>query len=160
LKAKTSRGFHAFLHTLGWKSIAQVAREMVRIIKKRSWLVRTVLVLLASFCVWTKSLVCKDAVNRDFTIQNTLKRLCTAFKTEDFQFLVSRPDDRAIPSGRPFVHCSIRSNDVPFRPDARQNKHHPSGRRIFPSGPSLFHEATVPACIRPDVSAACSDTSQ
>jgi hypothetical protein len=26
--------------------------------------------ILASFCVWTKSLKCKDAVNRDSTIQS------------------------------------------------------------------------------------------
>jgi hypothetical protein len=27
-------------------------------------------IILASFCVWTKSLKCKDAVNRDSTIQS------------------------------------------------------------------------------------------
>jgi hypothetical protein len=32
--------------------------------------------ILASF--WTKSLVCKDAINMDSTIQSTLRRLCTA----------------------------------------------------------------------------------
>jgi hypothetical protein len=31
----------------------------------------------------TKSLVCKDAVNRDSTIQSTLIRLCTAWKIEE-----------------------------------------------------------------------------
>jgi hypothetical protein len=35
--------------------------------------------ILASFCVWTKSLVSvKMFVNRDSTIQSTLRRLCTA----------------------------------------------------------------------------------
>jgi hypothetical protein len=67
---------------------------------------------------------------------------------------------RVIPSGCPSVHYSIRPDDVPYRPDARQTKHHLSGRRAFPSGPSLFREATVPAYIRPDVSAARSNASQ
>jgi len=55
--------------------------------------------ILASFCVWTKSLKCKDTVNR----------VC---KSEESKFPVSRPDDRAIPSGRPSFHCSIRPDDV------------------------------------------------
>jgi len=55
----------------------------------------------------------------------------SACKTENLRFPVSRPDDRAIPSGRPSVHCSIRPDDVSYRPDARQTKHHPSGRRAF-----------------------------
>jgi hypothetical protein len=62
--------------------------------------------ILASFYVWTKSLKCKDAVNRDSTIQSLQVR-------RNSKFPVSRSDDRAIPSGRPSVHCSI-------RPDARQ----------------------------------------
>jgi len=66
----------------------------------------------------------------------------------------------AVRTIEPSVHCSIRLDDVPFRPDAQQTKHHPSGRRIFPSGPLLFREATFPACIRPDVSAARPDASQ
>jgi hypothetical protein len=68
--------------------------------------------ILASFCVWTKSLKCKDAVNRDSTIQS--------LQVEEFKFPVSLPDDRTIPSGRPSVHCSIRPDDVSSRPDARQ----------------------------------------
>jgi len=55
----------------------------------------------------------------------------SACKSESLWFLVSRPDDRAIPSGRPPAHCSIRPDDVPYRPDARQTKYHPSGRRAF-----------------------------
>jgi len=42
LKAKTSRAQNVFLHTLGSKSIAQVAREMVRIVDKRLRHVRIV----------------------------------------------------------------------------------------------------------------------
>jgi hypothetical protein len=43
--------------------------------------------ILASFCVWTKSLMCKDAVNRDSTCQSIFRRLYTAKKIEDFIFL-------------------------------------------------------------------------
>jgi hypothetical protein len=38
---------------------------------------------------------------------------------------------RVIPSRRPSVHCSIRPDDVSYRLDTRQTKHHPSGRSTF-----------------------------
>jgi hypothetical protein len=69
--------------------------------------------ILASFCVWTKSLMCKDAVKRDFTCQSIFRRLCTAKKIEDFRFPVSRPGDVFIPTGR------------------QTDQHHPSGQPIF-----------------------------
>jgi hypothetical protein len=56
-----------------------------------------------------------------------------------------RPDDEIFPSGRPSVHCSIRPDDVPYRLDSRQTKHHPSGWRAFSVRPLLYREATVPA---------------
>jgi hypothetical protein len=74
--------------------------------------------------------------NRDSAIHKCLRRFCTACKSEDFRFPVSRPDDRAIPSGISYAHYSKRPNNVPYRPDARQIKHHTSGRRGLPSGPS------------------------
>jgi hypothetical protein len=52
-------------------------------------------------------------------------------KDQRFQFSVNRPDDRAIPFGRPSVYYSIRPDDVPYRPDASQTKHHPSRRHTF-----------------------------
>jgi len=64
---------------------------------------RPPLSILASFCVWTKSLMCKDAVNRDSTCQSIFRRLCTAKKIEDFRFPVSHPDDV---SSRPDAHLS------------------------------------------------------
>jgi hypothetical protein len=76
--------------------------------------------ILASFCVWTKSLMCKDAVNRDSTCQSIFRRLYTAKKIEDFRFPVSRPDDV---SSRQDAHLStvpsVRTT-CSFRPDARQ----------------------------------------
>jgi hypothetical protein len=75
-----------------------------------------VLGLLASFCVWTKTLVCNNAVNRDFTIQSDVRRFCL----QEINFLVSSSDDRATPSGRSAVNRFSRLDDVPYRPDARQ----------------------------------------
>jgi hypothetical protein len=60
--------------------------------------------ILASVYVWTKSLMYKDAVNRDSTCQSIFRRLCTAKKIEDFKFPVSRPDDVL---SRPDAHLSI-----------------------------------------------------
>jgi hypothetical protein len=79
--------------------------------------------ILASFYVWTKSLMCKDAVKRDSTCQSIFRRLCTSKKIEDFVFPVSRPDnvssrpdDVSFPSGPCIVSRSFCSNL------------HPSGR--------------------------------
>jgi hypothetical protein len=55
----------------------------------------------------------------------------SVYKSENLQFPVSRPDDRAIPSGRLSDHCSIRLDDVPYHPDASQTKHNLSGQRAF-----------------------------
>jgi hypothetical protein len=90
-----------------------------------------------------KHLYVKDAVNRDSTIQSD----------EEFKFPISRPDDRAIPSGRPTVNCSIHPDDVSYRLDARQTS-------IIRPDPTLYREASVPACIRPDLSAARPDVHQ
>jgi hypothetical protein len=106
-------------------------------------------------CCWPHSvfgqnhLFVKMLFNRDSTIQKCFRCFCTTFKTKDFRVPVSRPDD-----------VSSRPDDVPYRPDARQTKHHLSGRCAFPFGPSLFREATVPACIRTEVSTARPDSSQ
>jgi hypothetical protein len=94
--------------------------------------------ILASFCVWTKSLICKDVANRNSTIQSEVRRIS--------KFPVSRPDDV---SSRPDAHLStapsvrtmchlVRTPDSPassvrtrcfFRPDT-----------------SLYREVSVPAC--------------
>jgi hypothetical protein len=79
--------------------------------------------------------------------------LFRVWKSEEFKFPVSRPGDRAIPSGHPSLHCSIRPNDVSSRPDARQTS-------IIRPDPILYREVSVPACIRLDVSASRPDASQ
>jgi hypothetical protein len=91
--------------------------------------------ILASFCVWTKSLMCKDAVNRDSTCQSIFRRLCTAKKIEDFRFPVSRSDDV---SSHPDTHLStIPSVRTMYssRPDARQTSIIRPDDVSFPFGP-------------------------
>jgi hypothetical protein len=65
--------------------------------------------ILASFCVWTKSLICKDAANKDSTVLSEVRRIS--------KLIVSRPDDV---SSRPDVHLStipsVRTTCF-FRPD-------------------------------------------
>jgi len=114
---------------------------------------------LALFCVWTKSIVCKDDVLQRIPL---FRRISEDFvyKLENLRFPVSRPDDRAILSGCPSDHCSIRPNDVPYCPDASQTKHHPSGRRAFPSEPSTMSRSFYLACISLDNSAARPDAYQ
>jgi hypothetical protein len=98
--------------------------------------------ILASFCVWTKSLMCKDVVKRDSTCQSIFRRLCTAKKIEDFKFPVSRPDDVSSRpddvSSRPNAHLStvpsVRTT-CSSRPDARQTTIIRPDDVSFPSGP-------------------------
>jgi len=67
--------------------------------------------ILASFCVWTKSLICKDAANRDSTVQSEVRRIS--------KFPVSRPDD---PVRTPI--CLL-----PHPSGRHTLQHHPSERR-------------------------------
>jgi hypothetical protein len=116
--------------------------------------------ILASFCVWTKSLMCKDAVNRDSICQSIFRRLCTAKKIKDFRFPVSRPDDML---SHPDVHLSTVPSvwtTCSSRPDARQTSIISPDDVSFRLDPTLCQEASVPACIRPDISAARPDVHQ
>jgi len=82
--------------------------------------------ILASFCVWTKSLKCKDAVNRDSTFR--VMSVVSACKSEEFQVPCQ-------PSGCPSVHYSIRPDDVSSSPDARQTSIIRPDEVFIPSGP-------------------------
>jgi hypothetical protein len=121
--------------------------------------------ILALFCVWTKSLMCKDTVNRDSTCQSIFRRLCTAKKIKDFSFHVSHPDDMSsrldahlstVPSVR--TTCSsrldarqtsiIRPDDVSFHSGPYTisrsfcSSLHPSGHLSSPSGRlSVFEQS-------------------
>jgi hypothetical protein len=92
---------------------------------------------LTSFCVWTKSLKCKDAVNRDSTFR--VMSVVSADKSKEFQ----------VPC-QPFGRSShpVRTPICPL--------FHPSGRRVIPSGrhtdqhhPSgrSCHSVRTPYCI-------------
>jgi hypothetical protein len=100
----------------------------------------------ASFCVWTKSLKCKDAVNRGSTIQSLQVRRNLS------SLLAVRTIEPSRRDAYLSTYLSVRTLDRPassvrtkcsFRPD-----------------PILYREVSVPACIRLDVSAACPDASQ
>jgi hypothetical protein len=109
---------------------------------KRAYVMGYKLVLYIGSCLsvsflvsfWTKSLVCKDVVNRDSAIHSTLRRLCTAWKIEEIGSLSavltivsSHPDAHMspVPSVRTTCHIVqtldrpsiIRPEDVHFRPD-------------------------------------------
>jgi hypothetical protein len=74
--------------------------------------------ILASFCVWTKSLMCKDAVNRDSTIQSDVRRFCLQVKRIQVPYQPSGRSSHPVLS--PSVNQSSRPDDVRYCPDARQ----------------------------------------
>jgi hypothetical protein len=88
------------------------------------------------------------------------QKILHCLQVRRFRLPISHPDDV---SSRPNAHLStfpsVRTTcHTVWTP--QQIKHHLSGRRAFLSGPSLFWEATVPACISLDVSASRLDASQ
>jgi hypothetical protein len=91
-------------------------------------------------------------LHRDSTIQK-------CFKVRRFSVLCQPSGRCVIPSGHTSVNCSIRPDDVPYRLDARQTKHHPFERRAFSSGPSTGSRSLCPAYICPDDSGARPDAS-
>jgi hypothetical protein len=115
--------------------------------------------ILAPFCVWTKSLNCKDVVNRDSTIQSDVRQFCLQ---------VRRIQVPCQPSGRsshpvwmpicPLCHPSRRRV---YRPDLQdRSASFVRTKCSFRPDPILYREVSVPACIRPDVSAARPEASQ
>jgi hypothetical protein len=109
--------------------------------------------ILASFCVWTKSLVCVKMLHRDSTIQK-------CFRVRRFSVPCQASGRSSHPVRMPICHCSIRLDDMPYCPDSRKTKHHLSGRCVSPSGPFTVSRRFYPACIHLDVSAARPDASQ
>jgi len=108
--------------------------------------------ILASFCVWTKSLNCKDVVNRYSTIQSDVRRFCLQVRRissslsavwtiepsrpdpilyrEVFVLACTRPD---ISAARP--DASQYSISFRFFPSSKKGKiDQPSGRCRIPSG--------------------------
>jgi hypothetical protein len=100
--------------------------------------------ILALFCVWTKSLMCKDAVNRDSTFR--VMSVNSACKSEEFQ-VPCQPFGRSSHPVRmpicPLFHPSGRC----VIPSGRQTvQHYPFGRcALSVWTPALYREASVPA---------------
>jgi len=95
--------------------------------------------ILALFCVWTKSLMCKDALNRDSTIQSDVRRFCLHAR----RISSSLSAVRTIDPSRPDAHLST----VPYVwttcstvRTAKTDQHHPSGRSV--------HSVWTPYCIK------------
>jgi len=108
--------------------------------------------ILASFCVWTKSLLCKDAANRDSTVQSEVRRIS--------KFPVSRPDDV---SSHPDVHLSnvpyVRITCLSVRMSDRQASSVWTTWFFLPDT-YIVSRSFCASLLRPDVSAAHPDTYQ
>jgi hypothetical protein len=107
--------------------------------------------ILALFYVWTKSLICKDAANRDSIVQSEVRRNSSSLSAVRTMCHPVRTPTVPAPSVRTTCH-TVRTQTV---------QHHPSGRRP-PSvwTPTQYRGSSVPACFLPDVSAAFPDATQ
>jgi hypothetical protein len=106
----------------------------------------------ASFCVWTKSLICKDAANRDSTVQSEVRRISN--------FPVSRLDDV---SSRPNVHLStvpyVRTTYLSVRTSDRQASSVWT-TCFFRLDTYVVSRSFCASLLRPDISAARPDAYQ
>jgi len=96
----------------------------------------------------------KDVVNRDSTWQSIFKTLHCE-KLEDFRFPGNRLDEV---SSRTDIHLSgrrVHPDEMPERPVSSVWTMY-----LFRPDPTLYREASVPSCIRPDISAARPDAYQ
>jgi hypothetical protein len=100
---------------------------------------------LASFCVWKKSLICKDATNRDSTVQSEVRRIS--------KFPVSRPDAHlsTVPS--------IRTMCLSFRTSDRQSSFVRT-TCFFRPDTYIISRSFCASLLRPDISAARPDAYQ
>jgi hypothetical protein len=96
------------------------------------------MLVLASFCVWTKSLICKDDANMGSTVQSEVRRIS--------KFPVSRPDDV---SSRPDAHLPTAPSVQTMCHPVRTPDNPASSIRttcFFRPDTSLYREASVLAC--------------
>jgi hypothetical protein len=98
-------------------------------------------------------LKCKDAINKDSTIQSLQVRRNSSFLSAVRTIEPSRPDAHLStdPSVRTTCH-PVRTLDRPASSVRLKYSFHPD--------PVLYREVSVPAYIRLDISAACLDASQ
>jgi len=97
--------------------------------------------ILASFCVWTKS-----------TIQSDFRRFCLQVRRISSSLSAVRTIEPSRPDAHLSTVSSVRTTYIPSGP--------PRQISIIRPDPILYQEVFVPACIRPDVSAARPDASQ
>jgi hypothetical protein len=109
--------------------------------------------ILASFCVWTKSLKYKDAVNRNSTIQSLQVRRNLS------SLSAVRTIEPSCLDAHLFTVPSIWTTCHPVRMLDRPASSVWTKCSFCPD-PILYREVSVPTCIRPTSSAACPDASQ
>jgi hypothetical protein len=109
--------------------------------------------ILASFRVWTKSLKCKDAVNRDSTHSESKSQKNSSSLSAVQKIEPSRPDAHL--STVPSVWTTCHPVRTPEGPASFVRT-----KCSFPLDSILYREVSVPACIRLDVSVARPDASQ
>jgi hypothetical protein len=134
----------------------QSCRPMVNVLRQRP---KVYVSILALFCVWTKSLMCNDAVNRDSTFRVMSENY--ACKSEEFQVPCQPSKWCVIPSRRLSVYCSIRPDDLSFHSEIRQTSIFCLEDVFFFSSRHLHRiESFCASLLRPDVSAARPDSYQ
>jgi hypothetical protein len=91
------------------------------------------------YCEWLISLLIyfgkKKTTLQGFHLSEHFQKTLHCEKDRRFQIPCQPSGRRVIPFGRPYVHYSIRPDDVFILTGRQTDHHHPSGRRIFPSGP-------------------------
>jgi hypothetical protein len=108
--------------------------------------------ILALFCVWTKSLMCNDAANKDSTFQSEVRRIT--------KLPVSHPDDV---SSRPDAHLSTVPSVWTTCHSVRTLDRQASPVRttcFFRPDTYIVSRSFCASLIRPDVSAAHPDAYQ
>jgi hypothetical protein len=108
--------------------------------------------ILAIFCIWTKSLMCNDAANRDSTFQSEVRRIS--------KFPVNRPNDV---SSRPDAHLSTVPSIQTTCHSVRTSDRQASSVRTTGFFRSDTYTASRSFCanlIPPDISAASPDAYQ
>jgi hypothetical protein len=102
--------------------------------------------ILALFCVWTKSLICEDAVNRDSTFR--VMSVDSACKSEEFQVPCQSFGRSSHPVWTPIYPLFHPCGRCVIPSERQTDKHHPSRQRaLFVRTPTLYREASAPACF-------------
>jgi hypothetical protein len=103
--------------------------------------------------------MCKDAVNRDSTFR--VMSVDSVCELEEFQAPCQPSRQSSHPVWTPICPLFHQSGQRVIPSGLQTVQHHPSRRRTLSVWtPTLYQEASVLACIRPDVSAARPEASQ